>query len=149
MEPLTHFLTGACIGRAGFNRTTAYATLMATLTAEFPDVDVIWNVQGPIEGFTHHRGFPHAFIGVPVDALVVLAFVYAFHRWRTGRGKSPPLVPRWGMLFLIGIVAGLSHILLDFTNNYGVRPLMPFNSHWYSWDIVFIVEPLLLLALVL
>jgi inner membrane protein len=53
------------------------------------------------------------------------------------------------LLFLIGIVAALSHILLDFTNNYGVRPFMPFNWHWYSWDIVFVVEPLLLLILTL
>ena len=31
MEPLTHFLTGACIGRAGFNRKTAFATFAAVL----------------------------------------------------------------------------------------------------------------------
>jgi len=149
MEPLTHFLTGACIGRAGFNRTTAYATLMATLTAEFPDVDILWNLKGPVEALAHHRGFTHSFIGAPVDAAIVLGFVYAFHKWRTARGKAPPLPPRWGMLFLIGIVAVLSHILLDFTNNYGVRPFLPFNWHWYSWDIVFIIEPLILLALIL
>ena len=29
MEPVTHFLTGACIGRAGLNRKTAYATVAA------------------------------------------------------------------------------------------------------------------------
>src|ERR1700731_4188067 len=31
MEPLTHFLTGACIGRAGLNRKTACATVVAVL----------------------------------------------------------------------------------------------------------------------
>ena len=31
MEPVTHFLTGACLGRSGFNRKTAYATLAAVL----------------------------------------------------------------------------------------------------------------------
>ena len=149
MEPLTHFLTGACLGRAGFNRTTAYATLMATLTAEFPDVDILWNLKGPVEALAHHRGFTHSFVGAPLDAGIVLGFVYAFHKWRTARGQAPPLPPHWGMLFLIGIVAVLSHILLDFTNNYGVRPFLPFNWHWYSWDIVFIVEPLILLALIL
>ena len=43
----------------------------------------------------------------------------------------------------------LSHILLDFTNNYGVRPFWPFSEKWYSWDIVFIVEPVMLLFLIL
>jgi inner membrane protein len=147
MEPVTHFLAGACIGRAGLNRTTAYATLMLTLTSEFPDVDVLWSFKGPVEAFAAHRGFTHSLVGAPVDALIVLGFVYAFHRWRLRRGKLPLIKPRWGLLFVFGILAVLSHILLDFTNNYGVRPFLPFNWHWYSWDIVFIIEPLILLAL--
>jgi inner membrane protein len=51
------------------------------------------------------------------------------------------------MLFLYAYLAGLTHILLDFTNNYGVRPFWPFSERWYSWDIVFIVEPILLILL--
>src|SRR5690242_11809848 len=149
MEPVTHFLTGACIGRAGFNRTTGYGTLMITLAAEFPDVDILWNFKGPVEALAHHRGITHSFIGAPLDSAIVLAIVYGVHSWRRHRGKTPSLAPRWGLLFLLGILATLSHILLDFTNNYGVRPLMPFNWRWYSWDIVFIVEPIILAALFL
>jgi inner membrane protein len=51
-------------------------------------------------------------------------------------------------LFLFAYIAGLSHILLDFTNNYGVRPFWPFWGAWYSWDIVFIVEPILYVFLI-
>lgn len=149
MEPVTHFLTGACIGRAGLNRTSGYATLMVTLAAEFPDIDILWSIRGPVEGFGHHRGFTHSFIGAPIDSLVVLGLVFLFHRWRTRGGKAPPLPPRWGLLFLFGILAVLSHILLDFTNNYGVRPFLPFSWKWYSWDIVWIVEPLMLLFLLM
>ena len=29
MEPVTHFLPGACIGRSGLNRKTRYATVVA------------------------------------------------------------------------------------------------------------------------
>ena len=47
------------------------------------------------------------------------------------------------MLFFYACLAGLSHILLDFTNNYGVRPFWPFSEKWYSWDIVFIFEPIM------
>ncbi len=46
------------------------------------------------------------------------------------------------------ILPALTHILLDFTNNYGVRPFWPFWEKWYSWDIVFIIEPLLLILLI-
>jgi len=51
------------------------------------------------------------------------------------------------LLFLFAYIAGLSHIFLDFTNNYGVRPFWPFWEKWYSWDIVFIVEPALYILL--
>lgn len=50
---------------------------------------------------------------------------------------------------MFAYLAGLTHILLDFTNNYGVRPFWPFSEKWYAWDIVFIVEPVILIALTL
>ena len=53
------------------------------------------------------------------------------------------------MLFAYACLAGLSHILLDFTNNYGVRAFWPSSERWVSWDIVFIVDPVILLVLTL
>lgn len=149
MEPITHFLTGACLGRAGLNRKTALATLTLTLAAEAPDLDVLSRFHGPAFGFAHHRGFTHSFLGVPLDAVVVVAFVYLIWRIRKRNVNDPKLPPRWGLLFLYACLAGLSHILLDFTNNYGVRPFWPFSEKWYSWDIVFIVEPVMLVLLIL
>ena len=55
---------------------------------------------------------------------------------------------RWGFLYFCAVVAALSHLLLDYTTAYGIRLFEPFNYRWYSWDIVYIVEPLMLLALV-
>ena len=149
MEPITHFLTGACLGRCGLNRKTGMATLTLTLAAEAPDLDVLGRFGGRAFTFAHHRGFTHSFLGVPLVAVVVIAFVYLVWRLRGRRTKDPNLPPRWGLLFLYACIAGLSHILLDFTNNYGVRPFWPFYERWYSWDIVFIVEPVMLLFLIL
>jgi inner membrane protein len=143
LEPITHFLTGACMGRAGLNRKTALATLTLTLAAEAPDLDALSRFGGPAFGFAHHRGFTHSFLGVPLDAAVVVGFVYLIWRLRGRKLKDPNLPPRWGLLFLYACLAGLSHILLDFTNNYGVRPFWPFSEKWYSWDIVFIFEPVM------
>jgi inner membrane protein len=136
------------MGRAGLNRKTALATLTLTLAAEAPDLDVLARIRGPAFAFAHHRGFTHSFVGVPLDAIVVVGFVYLL--WRlTGRKTKDSSLPRWGILFLYACLAGLSHILLDFTNNYGVRPFWPFSEKWYSWDIVFIVEPVMLALLIL
>ena len=149
MEPVTHFLFGAAMGRAGLNRKTALATATLTLAAEAPDVDVIGRFNGSVFGFAHHRGFTHSFLGVPLVAAAVVGFVYLIWRLRGRKTRNPNLPPRWGLLFLYACLAGLSHILLDFTNNYGVRPFWPFSERWYSWDIVFIVEPVLWVVLVL
>lgn len=159
MEPITHFLTGACIGRAGLNRKTGYATLAAVLAAEAADLDILWGFAGPVEELKHHRGITHTFVGAPAVAAVVVGAVWLLHRWRTARRtragnslvqkvKAPP-EPRWRWLYLTALIAALSHILLDWTNNYGVRPFFPFNARWYAGSFMFIAEPLFWALLVL
>ena len=61
MEPVTHFLTGACLGRSGFNRKTAYATLAMTLAAEAPDLDMFWRLRGPVDEFPTTAASPILF----------------------------------------------------------------------------------------
>jgi inner membrane protein len=167
MEPITHFLTGACISRAGLNRKTAYATLAAVLAAEAADIDVLWGLRGPVEALKHHRGITHTFIAVPVVAAAAVGAVWLLDRWLRARrdrranalsqnAKAPPAlknpgVPgpelspplRWGWLYLTALMAALSHLMLDWTNNYGLRPFFPFNPRWYAGNLVFIAEPVL------
>jgi inner membrane protein len=152
-------MTGACLARTGLNRKAAYATMTMAIAAEFPDVDTLWSLRGPVEGFTHHRGITHTFLGLPFEAAFVVAGVYGWHRWRTARASrrqaaQPPdtskvrkpltAAPvRWGLLYGFALIGLLSHLLLDYTNNYGIRPFFPFNDHWYAASIVFIFDPVL------
>jgi inner membrane protein len=161
MEPVTHFLTGACIGRVGLNRKTAYATLVAVLASEAADIDVLWGLAGPVEELKHHRGITHTFIAVPVVAAAAVGAVWLLDHWWLGRrnrkadapnqNAKAPQALRWGWLYLTALLSALSHLLLDWTNNYGLRPFYPFNPRWYAGSLVFIAEPvlwaLLLLAL--
>lgn len=186
MEPVTHFLTGACMARAGLNRRTAYATLVMTLAAEMPDLDVVWSLRGPIAGLEHHRGWTHTLLGLPLEAALVVGVVWIADRWRKSRrdrqasaadrvaaeplaSPSEPstststhaptfatagsrrgreaLPPRWTLLYLYALLALLSHLFLDWTNNYGLRPFAPFNPRWYAGSFVFIFEPVLFLLL--
>jgi len=175
MEPVTHFLTGACLARAGFNRKAAYATLAMTLAAEMPDLDVVWGAGGPVTAFEHHRGITHTFLGVPFEAAAIVGVVWGIHRWRLRRRErderearrhprpgatapslatDEPLIRpltaapvRWGWLYLFALIALLSHLLLDWTNNYGLRPFYPFDPHWYAGSFVFIFEPVMFAVL--
>lgn len=157
MEPITHFLTGACIGRAGLNRKTAYATLAAVLAAEAADLDVFWGFAGPVEGLKHHRGITHTFIAAPLVAAAAVGATWLYSRWHERRrakriaslpapepGAPPrpqPQAVRWAWVYLSALISSLSHVLLDWTNNYGVRPFYPFNPRWYAGNFVFIAEP--------
>jgi inner membrane protein len=163
MEPVTHLLTGACLARAGCNRRAAYVTATMVVAAQFPDIDTLWGLRGPVESFTHHRGITHTFLGLPFEAALLVAGTYGVHRWRVRRrdravnvsvGERVPPKPltkapvRWGELYGFVLLALLSHLLLDFTNNYGLRPFFPFNPHWYAASIVFIFDPLIFALLV-
>ncbi len=180
MEPITHFLTGACIGRAGLNRKTAYATLAAVLAAEAADIDVFWGFAGPVEELKHHRGITHTFIAVPVVAAAAVGLVWLIDRLLRARRKRksvegsvpnerapikvsgfPPIRKerewmghpdhgslarhqiRWRWLYLTALISALSHLLLDWTNSYGLRPFFPFNPRWYAGSFVFIAEPVI------
>jgi inner membrane protein len=168
MEPITHLMTGAVLARSGFNRKAAYATLAMTLAAEAPDLDTLWSIRGPIAGFQHHRGWTHTFLGLPLEAAVIVGAIWLFHRWRSRRRPAPQTAPtepydpttthippkpqapiRWGLLYCFSLIALLSHLLLDWTNNYGIRPFFPFNPHWYAGSIVFIFEPVIFLLLLI
>jgi inner membrane protein len=172
MEPITHLMTGACLARAGFNRKAAYATLAMTIAAEMPDLDMLWSADGPVASFQHHRGITHTLLGLPFEGALVIGAIWLVHRWRVRRAATKaaltaapsdpdpmtdqPIVRpltaapvRWALLYGFVLIALLSHILLDWTNNYGVRPFFPFNPRWYAGSLVFIFEPLLFIALLI
>jgi len=59
-------------------------------------------------------------------------------RWRA-RAAPAREDARW----LLGLLTAstLSHLVLDWTNSYGVHPFWPFDDRWRYGDAVFIVEP--------
>jgi inner membrane protein len=144
------------MGRAGFNRKSALATVTMVLAAEAADIDVVWALKSSTAALQHHRGITHSFIGVPFVAAAVLLLVYLCHRLKLRLRPPPPRSPdarpllpiRWGYLYFCAVVAALSHLLLDYTTAYGIRLFEPFNFRWYSWDIVSIIDPVILLALI-
>ncbi len=159
MEPVTHVLTGACLARTGLNRRAAYATAAMAVAAEFPDIDTLWSLRGPVASFQHHRGITHTFVGIPFEAALLVLLFFVIHQVRAHRRPEKPAISdakpvltqapvRWGFLYGFVLLALLSHLLLDFTNNYGLRPFLPFHTQWYAASIVFIFDPLIFLVLV-
>ena len=146
MDNLTHTLTAVAISQTGLNRKTRFATLTLILAANAPDIDILCGFKNSITYLKYHRGVTHSLIGITIVAIIVWGIVY----W-LGKNIRPkpglPLNSRW--LLLAAFLGTGSHLLLDYTNAYGVRPFVPFSGRWYAWDIMPIIDPVLLAVLIL
>ena len=143
------------MARSGFNRKSALTTITMVLAAEAADIDVLWMLKSQLAALQHHRGITHSFVGVPFVAAATLALVYGMHRLRLrlwppklSSAMRPKLLVRWGYLYFVAVIAALSHLLLDYSTAYGIRLFEPFNYRWYSWDIVYILDPVIWILLI-
>ena len=146
MDNLTHTLTGLAISQAGFNHKTRLATLAIVVGSNLPDVDSVSGFWGSVTYLQHHRGITHSIVGVIALGIALAGTVYFVGRRLRTKTSGPPLDGRW--LLLACCVATGVHLLLDFTNSYGIRPFLPFSAHWYAWGIEPIIDPLLWLSLI-
>ena len=148
MENFAHTLLGLSLAKAGLERTTPLGTTALVLASNLPDVDVLVRVGGDTSSYLeYHRGFTHSFVGLALLALMLtLVLTLIDRRLRLRRDhRSRPVRPF--RLFWLAYLGGLGHAFMDFTNNYGVRPLEPFSRQWYYGDFVFVVDPWIWLIL--
>ena len=47
---------------------------------------------------------------------------------------------KWLGAYAISLVAVASHLLLDYTNTYGIRLLLPFSARWFHLDLTSVVD---------
>ena len=139
MDNICHSLVGAAAARAGLDTTTRFATATLVIAANLPDIDVLAFATG-IPPVAIRRGWTH---GVLAQALLPIACAGLI--WAVGR--RPRDSTRFGPLLLLSYIGVLSHVFLDYLNNYGVRLLMPFSGRWFYGDAVFIVDVWLWLML--
>jgi inner membrane protein len=119
------------LSRAGLNRYHPYAGWVLFLSANAPDVDVVSALGGAGMYFVHHRWLTHAIAALPVVALLPVAAVGLAARKRPFR---------WGPAYLLSLVGVTSHLLLDWTNAYGVRLLLPFSDAWSALNTTSVVD---------
>ena len=164
MDNLTHSLVGIALSRAFFKDKAPLATTMLIVAANAPDVDVLWSMRG-IRYIEYHRGFTHSLLFLPLGMLLI-AWLWRglAGRLQRRKGNWDPAQGRWRprgeaeegqrknpVSWRLGLAAGLlgigSHLLMDWTNSYGIRLLDPLSQHWFALDWMPIVDPWLWLIL--
>jgi inner membrane protein len=147
MDVLTHSLLGLTAAKAGLERLSPYAIAVCVLSANAPDVDVVSGFFG--DRWTvllHHRGVTHSIVGTLTLGLVIPTVFWAIERAIAKLRRRATRI-RYRGLLLASLIAVVTHPLMDWTNNYGVRPLLPWNGRWFYGDLVFIIDPYIWLAL--
>ncbi len=145
MDNLTHSLVGLAAAKAGLERLSPGATVLSVLAANAPDLDILATLGGKWYYLHHHRGITHSVVGTLSLALFIPALFYAVDLLISRIRKRPPRVRFLGLL-VVSLVVSASHPLMDWTNNYGLRPFLPWDGQWYYGDLVFIVDPWLWLV---
>ena len=145
MDPVTHGIAGALLGKGYFSeRYGKAATFAAVLGAVFPDVDITADLvtRDPMAIVKYHRAITHSFVALPAFALLLALLTRALLPWvkkkfpRWSDVESPPL----GILTLIYGIGIASHIILDGMTSFGTRMWYPISSRRVAWDLLFIVD---------
>jgi membrane-bound metal-dependent hydrolase YbcI (DUF457 family) len=147
MDNLTHSLVGLTTAKAGLERLSPFATTVCILAANSPDVDVVvglfsdrWTL------LKHHRGITHSIIGTLALGILVPIVFYLLERAISHFRKRSSKI-RLGGLLIASLITAATHPIMDWTNNYGVRPFLPWSGRWFYGDLVFVVDPYIWLIL--
>lgn len=130
MDNLTHSLTGLMLARAGLDRYTPRAAWILLLAANAPDIDVVSAFGGSLNYLHYHRHLTHSLVMLPVLPLLCVLLVRVVSR--------KPV--NWVGAYSIALIGVASHLLLDLTNVYGVRLLLPFSATWLRLDITGVID---------
>src|SRR5436190_8655777 len=147
MDNLTHSLVGLSLSKAGLERVSPYATTVCLLSANAADADFVSLFFG--DRWTllhHHRGITHSIAGTIAIGLLVPLLVAVIERTIASIRRRAPTIRLRGLM-VASLIAAATHPLMDWTNNYGVRPLLPWSGRWFYGDLVFIADPYIWLAL--
>lgn len=147
MDNLTHSLVGLSLAKTGLERLSPYATTVCLVSANIADADFISLFFG--DRWTllkHHRGLTHSIVGTVAIGLLVPLLAFAIERILVSRRKRAGRIRLRG-LTIASLLAAATHPLMDWTNNYGLRPFLPWSGRWFYGDLVFIVDPYVWLVL--
>ena len=147
MDNLTHSLIGLAASKAGLEKLSPGTTTLCVLAANAPDSDILVLIFGGRWAFLHHhRGITHSIAGTAALALILPLVFYAVDLLRS-RIRGTTVRVRLRALIIASLLVTATHPLMDWTNNYGVRLLLPWTPRWFYGDFVFIIDPFLWVVL--
>lgn len=142
MDSLTQLALGALCGEIILSKKIGYkGMLWGAALGTLPDLDIIAYLWlDAADQLRWHRGVSHSLLSIPIAALLIGWLISKVHK-----GKNVTyLLAFWFVLWAWG-----THIFIDCFNTYGTQILAPFSDTLFSFDVMFIIDPLFTLPLVI
>src|SRR5438874_1374324 len=147
MDNLAHSLVGLTAAKVGLERWSPATAVVCVIAANAPDIDVLTLFTGGHWSALHyHRGLTHSIVGTAVLGILIPTIFWLGDVLLGALRKRKPVI-RYRGLLIASLIAAATHPLMDWTNNYGVRPLLPWSGKWFYGDLVFIIDPYIWLVL--
>ncbi len=142
MDNLTHSIIGFGVGELMHRSVPAEAQparqrtrhrlllLSCALANNFPDLDLLLThgLPAPLSYLLYHRGHTHTLLMALPQALLLVALLWLC--WPATRALLKASgAARLGLAASVLLGLGL-HLLMDYTNSYGIHPYYPFDGRW-------------------
>lgn len=139
MDSVTHIVLGACIGEAVAGKGLGKRALFyGALAQSIPDIDFLaaFFLHGA-DNVVAHRGLTHSILfGIAATFFLTWLVKEKIH-------KTPLSYRSVFLLFAVNI---LVHLFLDTLNAYGVGLLMPFSNYRFTFNVLYVADPLFSIA---
>lgn len=139
MDSLTHIVLGACIGEAIAGKQLGKRSMFyGAMAQSVPDTDFVagFFLHGA-DNVVAHRGVTHSILfGIAASIFLTWLVKEKIHK--------TPLSYKSVFLLFAGNIA--THLFLDTFNAYGVELLMPFSKHHFTFNVLYVGDPLFSVA---
>lgn len=135
MDSFTHIALGACIGDAMLGKKLGKrAMIWGALAQSLPDIDFVASFwMDTASNLLAHRGFTHSILFGLLATPVMALTAERLHR------PHNIYLKQYLLFFFVEI---FGHLFIDSFNAYGTGLLEPFSHQRFSWNIIFVADPL-------
>ncbi len=137
MDPFTHAISGAVLARVmPKQKLPGGTTWFLAIVAMLPDADYLLRLFSDVLYLRYHRGVTHSILLLPLWTWLCYSLI-------PRQRRKYPVMP-----WLIAAALGL-HIVFDLVTSFGTMILAPLSNMRFTWDLVFIIDPLFTLTLLI
>ncbi|MCW8877357.1 MAG: metal-dependent hydrolase [Kangiellaceae bacterium] len=155
MDAVTHILIGGIAAQLpGSSPSSSHQTSTTNIAREvswrsraiigagaaiFPDIDYLLFWINPLDFLAYwHRAETHSLVLAPLWALLISFSI-----------TKLTSISNFRLVFIISLIAILSHSLADSLTIFGTRWFAPFSDIQISWDLLFVIDPYFTLSIIL